>query len=80
MIPTLNELVGLPAITPPVELAVASERRFLKVLRSASLGDAAAQQELVKLRIAHLNWVYAGQRTARAPAQQDRIRPQRIFG
>lgn len=67
MIPPLNEIIGLPAASSPAELHCASESRFLNVLGRASLGDADAQLELVRLRVAYLNWAYAGQ--AAAPRQ-----------
>lgn len=61
MIPPLNEMVGLPPATSLAELGSASERRFQTVLGRASLGDANAQIELVRLRVAYLNWAYASQ-------------------
>ena len=61
MIPPLNEMVGLPPATSPTELCHASERRFQTVLGRASYGDPNAQCELVRLRVAFLNWAYAGQ-------------------
>lgn len=64
-IPTLNEIVGLPAATTPAEIAGASEERFRALFRRASHGDSAAQSELVRLRLAYLNWAYAGQRAER---------------
>ena len=61
-IPLLNEIVGLPAATAPAEIAGASEERFLALFSRASRGDSTAQRELVRLRLAYLNWAYAGQR------------------
>lgn len=64
VIPPLNEIIGLPAASSPAELYCASENCFLKVLGRASLGDSDAQHDLVRLRVAYLNWAYAGQATA----------------
>jgi hypothetical protein len=61
MIPSLNEMIGLPPATSAAELDCASERRFKSVLERASQGDANAQRELVALRVAYLNWAYASQ-------------------
>ena len=60
MIPPLNEMVGLPPATSPTDLCHASERHFQTVLGRAADGDAGAQCELVRLRVAFLNWAYAG--------------------
>lgn len=67
-IPLLNEIVGLPSATAPAEIAGASEERFLALFRRASRGDPTAQRELVRLRLAYLNWAYAGQRVPQRPA------------
>ncbi|KAF0163311.1 MAG: hypothetical protein FD157_3181 [Rhodocyclaceae bacterium] len=61
MIPSLNEMIGLPLATSAVELDFASEKRFESVLERASQGDPNAQRELVALRVAYLNWAYASQ-------------------
>ncbi len=71
MIPALDEIVGMPPETPPAELDLASEKRFLRVLRSASLGDAQARHELLQLRLAYLNWAYAG---SHSPAESGAVR------
>ncbi len=68
-IPQLNEIVGLPAATAPAEIAGASEERFQTLFRLSSRGDPAAQRELVRLRLAFLNWAYAGQGVHQRPAQ-----------
>jgi hypothetical protein len=60
LVPPLNEIVGLPAATPLVDVACASERRFEELFGRASLGDRDAQRDLVSLRLAYLNWAYAG--------------------
>lgn len=59
-LPALNEIVGLPRAAPPEELGYASEQRFQTLFRQASDGDSQAQGELVRLRLAYLNWAYAG--------------------
>lgn len=64
MIPSLNEMIGLPLATSAVELGCASERRFQALLDQASEGDPNAQRELVALRVAYLNWAYASQELA----------------
>ncbi|MDP2135864.1 MAG: hypothetical protein Q8J99_19845 [Sulfuritalea sp.] len=61
-------MVGLPAASAPAEIAGASERQFQALFEKASRGDAAAQRELVRLRLAYLNWAYAGQRLRRNSA------------
>jgi hypothetical protein len=61
MIPSLNEMIGLPPATSAAEIDSASERHFKSVLERASQGDANAQHELVALRVAYLNWAYASQ-------------------
>ncbi|NJD34348.1 MAG: hypothetical protein FIA96_05855 [Betaproteobacteria bacterium] len=66
-IPPLNEIVGLPAATAPAEIVGASEERFLALAGRASRGDRAAQRELVRLRLAYLNWAYAGQGARQCP-------------
>jgi hypothetical protein len=58
-LPALNEIVGLPHAAPPEELGRASEQRFNALFRQASDGDCQAQGELVRLRLAYLNWAYA---------------------
>jgi len=62
MIPSLNEMIGLPLAASAAELGCASERRFEALRDRASAGDANAQRELVALRIAYLNWAYASRR------------------
>ncbi|MCM2289603.1 MAG: hypothetical protein NDI67_11295 [Sulfuritalea sp.] len=59
-LPALNEIVGLPHAAPPEALGYASEQRFQALFRQASDGDPRAQGELVRLRLAYLNWAYAG--------------------
>ncbi|MCK9382547.1 MAG: hypothetical protein M0P95_15975 [Sulfuritalea sp.] len=58
MIPPLNEMVGLPPATSPLELDCASERHFQTLLKRAARGETDAQDELVRLRVAYLNWAY----------------------
>lgn len=60
-IPPLNEIVGLPAATSSADIAYASERHFLVLFEQASRGDPDAQRDLVRLRLAYLNWAYASQ-------------------
>lgn len=59
-LPALNEVVGLPLAALPEELGLASEQRFKTLFEQASQGDPQAQGELVTLRLAYLNWAYAG--------------------
>lgn len=59
MIPPLNEMVGLPSATSPVELDCACEQCFQTLLKRAAHGEANAQDELVRLRVAYLNWAYS---------------------
>jgi len=70
MIPSINELIGLPLATSAAEIDCASERRFRALLDKASRGDTDAQRELVALRIAYLNWAYASQQAG--AGRQDR--------
>lgn len=65
-LPVLNEIVGLPPAAPPEELGHASEQRFRALFEQASGGDVQAQRELVRLRLAYLNWAYAPARQGRA--------------
>ena len=62
MLPLLNEIVGLSSAAAPEELGEASEQRFNALFAMASRGDAQAQAELLRLRLAYLNWAYAGRR------------------
>lgn len=59
-IPALNDMIGLPVATAPAEIAGASEERFQALFNRASRGDPIAQRELVRLRLAYLNWAYTG--------------------
>lgn len=59
MIPPLNEIVGLPPATSPVDMDCAAETYFKTVLEKASAGDAQSQRDLIQLRVAYLNWAYA---------------------
>lgn len=68
-IPRLYEIVGLPAATAPEEIAGASEERFQVLFSHASRGDPAAQRELVRLRVAYLNWAYAVRQVRKPPGQ-----------
>lgn len=68
-IPPLNELVGLSAASAAVEIAGASEECFQALVGRASHGDPAAQRELIRLRLAYLNWAYAGRWLADRAAQ-----------
>ncbi len=62
-LPVLNEIVGLPFAAPPEALGLASEQRFKRLFEQAARGDTQAQKELVRLRLAYLNWAYAPART-----------------
>lgn len=62
MIPSLNEMIGLPPAASAADLDDASQCRFRTVFEQAARGDASAQLELVALRIAYLNWAYGGER------------------
>lgn len=57
----LHQLVDLPAATPPAKVVDAIEERFQALFSHASCGNTAARRELVRLRLAYLNWAYAGQ-------------------
>lgn len=61
-LPALNEIVGLPLAALPEELGLASEQRFQTLFESAARGDLQAQCEVVRLRLAYLNWAYASAR------------------
>lgn len=65
-IPPLNEIVGLPAASAAAEIAFASEQCFRKVLNGASQGDPGARRDLLRLRIAYLNWAYVGRESGRS--------------
>lgn len=65
-LPALNEIVGLPPAAPAEALGLASEQCFLALFERASGGDVQAQRELVRLRLAFLNWAYAPARQGRA--------------
>jgi hypothetical protein len=68
-LPLLNEIVGLSPAAAPEELGEASEQRFKDLFEMASRGDVQAQAELLRLRLAYLNWAYAG-RCFRSSAMQ----------
>lgn len=71
-IPTLNEMVGLPAWAPEAELACVSEQRFCLALDLASAGDPVARRDLLRLRVAWLNWAYGhGEVPTRAVSVRD---------
>lgn len=53
----LHQVVCLPPETPASELAHVVEAHFRRAFEKAASGD--AQDELVALRIAYLNWAYA---------------------
>lgn len=61
MIQSLNEMIGLPITSSADEVDNVSAQRFNALLDKASAGDRRAQCELVALRIAYLNWAYAGE-------------------
>lgn len=67
-IPPLNELVGLPAATTALEIAGASEECFQALVKRASRGDQVAQRELIRLRLAYLNWAYGRGSIAMRPS------------
>lgn len=69
VIPPLYEIVDLPAASSPAKIADASEERFHALFSHASRGDPVAQRELVRLRLAYLNWAYAGQQAPKCQAQ-----------
>lgn len=54
----LHELVGLPAATPPLEIACAADQHLAELFKQASGGDANAQRDVVRLRSAYLVWAY----------------------
>lgn len=67
-VPPLHEIVDLPVATPPAKIADAIEERFRALFSRASRGDQVAQRELINLRLAYLNWAYAGQLVRKCPA------------
>ncbi|MCF8151009.1 MAG: hypothetical protein K9K30_01855 [Burkholderiaceae bacterium] len=75
MVAPLNEIVGLPAESSPTELDDACERRCKAVRDPAARGDANAQRELLRLRIAFLNWAYSGKNARRQGVRSDSRRP-----
>ena len=69
MLTPLNEIVGLSPATSPAELGSASELLFKTLLDKASLGDKNSQTDLVRLRVAYLNWAYASLDVRHLPAR-----------
>lgn len=59
--PSLGEIIGLPPTTSAAEPDNASELRFQEFFDRAAHGDVHAQGELVRLRVAYLNWADARQ-------------------
>ena len=58
MVQPLNEFFGLPEATDLPVLYRAFEARFNALLERSSHGDNSADAELVRLRLAYLNWAY----------------------
>ena len=59
LVPQLNEIVGLPANTPESEIERAAENCSQTLFDRAAHGDENAQQKLIELHVAYLNWAYA---------------------
>jgi hypothetical protein len=59
MMPTLNDLVGLPSNSPITEIAHAADRCSEGLLKRSMEGEAVAQRELITLKCAYLVWAYA---------------------
>lgn len=56
---SLPQMVGLPAAADPYEIIRASQSRFMLLIQHAAEGDIDARREVVRLRLAYLNWAYA---------------------
>lgn len=63
LIPSLNDIVGLPSNTSESDIECAAEFRSQALFDLAAHGDEDAQQRLIELHVAYLNWAYAGRRT-----------------
>ena len=70
MIPPLNEIIGLPPASSIADIGLATERCFQNALDRAIHGDTQAQRELLHLRVAYLNWAYAGRQLACRPTHE----------
>ena len=64
MIPSLINLVGLPASASQNDIALAAERQFETLFRQAEHGDVTAQRGLVGLKSAYLVWAYRNRKAA----------------
>lgn len=64
MIPSLFNLVGLPASASQGDIARAAERQFEDLFRQAGHGDITAQRGLIGLKSAYLVWAYENRKPA----------------
>jgi len=55
---SLYDVVDLPPETPMSEFASAVDVHFHAAFEKAARGDAGANDELLELRVAYLNWAY----------------------
>lgn len=69
---SLAGIVGLPAVADPEEIFRASQLRFASLIEYATQGDQQARHELLRLRLAYLNWAYAGGENTGAELSQYR--------
>jgi hypothetical protein len=59
---SLLRIVDLPPVADPEDIVRASQSRFASLMEFATQGDEQARHDLVRLRLAYLNWAYAGER------------------
>jgi hypothetical protein len=68
---SLAGIVGLPSVADPEEMIQASQSRFASLIEPATQGDEQARRDVLLLRLAYLNWAYAGGRNAAAGVPTD---------
>ena len=64
---SLTRVVGLSQAADPEEIVQASQHRFSTLIGNAAQGDEQARKAVLRLRLAYLNWAYAGERTPAVP-------------
>ena len=69
---SLTGIVGLPSAADPDEILQASQSRFASLIGYAAQGDEQARRDLVRLRLAYLNWAYAGRENLAATSATER--------
>lgn len=67
----LHQVIDVPPVTPVSEFAHVVEAHFRHAFEKAARGD--AQNELVELRVAYLNWAYARPDAAHSATHSTRI-------